>query len=296
MYPEQVIGRVARRLPNFRGKTNLAWRWKRELELRRGPLHRSWSVELSGGTRYVLPGGSSMTWTLAWTGEWERHLREYVLGYVEPEGLLLDVGASLGLWTVPLGRAARDLGSEVWAFEPYPPNLEWLDGNISINGLTDVTTVKPFALGAEPGRARIAHAESGGGNAAITLEGEDLGTEVNVARLDDLELPAPVRFIKMDVEGFEVEVLEGARRVVESDRPVILGEFSQGWLTPRGQDPRELLEWLVSIDYEIATLDTVRDAWWKRRSLIRSRPLVPPFERLSEDLLLKPRTRRRRDW
>lgn len=237
----------------------------------------------------MLPSGAAMAWTLAWTGEWERQVREHVLGYVEPEGLLLDVGASLGLWTIPLGKAAQALGSEVWAFEPYPPNLEWLKGNISINGLRNAITVKPFALGAKPGRARIAHAEAGGGNAAITLEGEDLGTEVDVARLDDLELPAPVRFIKMDVEGFEVEVLAGARRVVERDRPVVLGEFNQGWLTPRGQDPRPLLEWLASIDYEVATLDTVRGAWWKSRDLIRSRPLLPPFTGLSEDLLLKPR-------
>ncbi len=286
--PEQIAGRLARRLPNFRGKTRIAWSWKKALERRRGgPLAGDWPIELTDGHRYVLPAGASMTWALAWTGRWDDHVRDHILGLVRPGGLILDVGASLGLWTVPLGRWALAMDSHVWAFEPYPLNLPFLRGNVDRNGLCDVVSVQPIALGSEATEVRMPYAEAGGGNAAIVL-GAKTGPTVPVVRLDDLDLLEPVRFMKMDCEGYEIDVLSGGRQLIERDRPVIFGEFSHEWLAIREQDPRELLNWLASLDYEIYAVERLRRSPWATRTLVRTRRLRPPFGQVPTDLLLVP--------
>ena len=248
----------------------------------------NWPVTLPDGRRYILPAGASMTWTLAWTGEWDDQVREHILGLVRPGGLLLDVGASLGLWTVPLGRCARAIGSRVWAFEPYPSNLPFLRANVDRNGLHDIVTVQPVALGSQTTEARMPYAEAGGGNAAI-IPGAETGPIVPVVRLDDLDLPGPVRFMKMDCEGYEVAVLGGGRRLVERDRPVIFGEFKHDWLTLRQQNPLGLLNWLASLDYEVYRVESHRRSSWAPETIVRLRKLHPPFDRVPTDLLLTPR-------
>lgn len=177
-----------------------------------------------------------MTWTVAAVGHWDRHLDELVAGYIIPQTLALDIGASLGLWTVPLGRIARANGSLLWCFEPNPENHGWLRKNIERNALSAVAELKPVALGAQEGSARLTLREAGGGNGALDVGHSCDAVEVPVVRLDDLNLPRRVSFIKLDVEGMELDVLRGARRVLVRDRPVIFGEFSTYWLRVRGEN------------------------------------------------------------
>ena len=94
----------------------------------------------------------------------------------------------------------------------------------------------PCALGAHAGTALLGHREHGGGNAALRSEPAPGSVEVAVARLDDLALPRPVSFMKLDSRGSSLEALRGAREMIERDRPVIFGEFSAGWLRERGED------------------------------------------------------------
>lgn len=126
---------------------------------------------------------------------------------VREDTLILDIGAALGLWTVPLGRYARRAGAHVWAFEPHPNNLRWLRRNVEINGLADIVDVQEVALGDRAGKATMRIAEGGRGevgNAFVTAEGDGDGTTVTVTALDDLDLPRPVSVMKIDVEGFEI--------------------------------------------------------------------------------------------
>jgi len=283
------LAAILRGLPPLRGKAKLGLAWK-DLRERRRPLDGAWDLRLADGSRLSLPRASIMTWTVASTGAWDRYAIDFVQRYVVPDTLVLDVGASLGLWSLPLGRIARARSSLLWAFEPDPRNVVWLTGNVRRNALTDVITVHPCALGSQAGTALLGYREHGGGNAALRREAGPGTVAVAVARLDDLDLPRRVSFMKLDVEGFELEVLRGARSMIERDRPVIFGEFSSGWLLERGEDLAAHLQSFTSLGYEVFAIEDRRSAPWRVRTVTSLRQLEPRASAGTENLLLVPRS------
>jgi FkbM family methyltransferase len=145
------------------------------------------------------------------------------------EATVYDVGAHTGGHTALLARRA----AHVYAFEPEPNAFAELSKLIEMNDVRNVTALA-VALGGESGIAEMALPADDGVEMAGTLEPgfqEHLGdaptVEVPVVALDDLrpllDLPPP-DFVKVDVEGFEDEVLRGARRTVEAHRPTLMVE------------------------------------------------------------------------
>jgi FkbM family methyltransferase len=285
---DRTVTAALRSLPDWRGKASLARRWK-ALRERSKPLDGGCQLRLADGSTISAPRGSGMTWSVAAVGHWDRHLVERVAGYIAPGTLALDVGASLGLWTVPLGRIARANGSLLWCFEPNPDNHRWLDTNIERNGLGGIAEVKRMALGEQAGSAYLALREHGGGNGALDVGGGPGAVAVPVARLDDLDLPRRVSFVKLDVEGFELEVLRGARETLARDQPVIFGEFSTDWLQIRGEDLSRGLASLAELGYEVFAVVEQRSAAWHPMDKTKLRRLQPPFPSDEQNLLLMPR-------
>jgi hypothetical protein len=127
-------------------------------------------------------------------------------------------------------------------------------------------------------------AEAGGGNAAIAPHGEP-GTEIRVARLDDLPRERPISFMKIDVEGFEPSVLRGARGVLERDRPVVLGEFSADWLREHGEAYEDFAHDMAGVDYEIHTVTPRSSRSWRAADTVSVGPRPTTW---GQDLLLVP--------
>ena len=285
---EDVAATVLRALPDWRGKATIALLWKARRE-RHGQVDGQWRLRTTEGWELCLPRGSAMAWSVAATGHWDRHVIDLVAGYIEPRTVALDVGASLGLWTVPLAAAAQSTGARLWCFEPNPDNLAWLRANIEANDLGSVTELHAVALGSRTGTARLGCREHGGGNAALVPAYEHDGVDVPLARLDDFVFPRRVSFIKLDVEGFEVQVLRGARALIDRDRPVMFGEFSRTWLRMRGEHLAPELTRLASLGYDIFEVGEQRSARWRPRDVAELRRLEPPFLPASENLLLLPK-------
>lgn len=283
---EDAAAAGLRAVPDWRGKTSLALGWKQVRE-RRGPLAGAWRVRLADGSLMSLPRGSTMSWTVAATGRWDHYIVHFVERFVAPHTLALDIGASLGLWTVPLARVVRGRDALVWCFEPNPENLPWLTSNIESNGLRSIAAVQPVAVGARQGTAHLGSREPGGGNGAIT--GHCSGTvEVEMKRLDDCDFPCPVSFVKLDVEGFELEVLRGACDLITRDRPVIFGEFNAAWLLQRGEDLPAHLHTLTKIGYDIFALEQRRSSRLRATDVVSLRRLRPPFGSIGENLVFIP--------
>jgi hypothetical protein len=79
---------------------------------------------------------------------------------------------------------------------------------------------------------------------------------VPLVALDDLDIPAPVRLIKMDVEGAEPQVVEGARRLLRRDRPVILSEVHPVQLARASRfTAGDFLGLMRSLHYRAQTID-----------------------------------------
>jgi FkbM family methyltransferase len=296
--PTEVLAALSRTMPPVRGKPNLAWRLMRRAE-RSGSLEGTWRVRLTDGTRLELPRQSRMTWAVAFTGRYDHAVVARVADFIEPETVALDVGASVGLWTVQLGKIAAARNARVWAFEPNPANTAWIRRNVALNDLSGTVTLCEMGLGDTAESSILVGSEYGVGNGAIEVDPE-AGTEkhpripITLARLDDIELPAPVSFIKIDVEGYEAAFLRGAAQLIERDRPVIFGEFAAEWLERRGENLRSTLGGLLDMGYEVMALTRPRPKQaWRVAEVAEPHPVDPDSPRpLPGNLLLRHRDHR----
>ncbi len=137
----------------------------------------------------------------------------------------LDVGANKGVYTHLLG----PLATHVYAFEPNPKLYKSLIRSLPYNA-----TAKPLAVSNAAGSAELriprgskkGYSNQGGSLSAHKVQGEFGAVTVEAIRIDDLDLP-PVGFIKVDVEGFELQTLEGAVETLARDKPVLLIEMEE---------------------------------------------------------------------
>jgi len=251
-----------RALPHFRGKWQMVDRFRHLMLPLRGAADPLCTVRMKDG--------SLLTWDLrdedegraVWLGVWDDDIRRNVVALLAPEAVMLDVGASVGAWTIPL---ARGLGprARVVAFEPVPANRARLERSIAANGLANVTVV-PLALGdaerqvdmwlrsavtgAVSGTAAVV--PTGGGHLTVSMRSLDEWAEdVQLDRVD---------FVKLDVEGAELLVLEGAERTIARFRPLILAEFEPYWMSTHGQSAADGALWAVAHDYSLMR--------WNRRA------------------------------
>jgi FkbM family methyltransferase len=147
-----------------------------------------------------------------------------------PGYVVYDIGANVGFFTVIAARMVGQSGRVV-AFEPLVENFDLLQRNAQLNGFTNVTA-NNFALADRDGTAEFVLSENatfgGLANSADRIENQVGKTEVRVFRLDSVvqrdALPLP-RIIKMDVEGAEAAVLDGAVETIQKARPILIIEL-----------------------------------------------------------------------
>ncbi|MFV0386507.1 FkbM family methyltransferase [Paracoccus sp. (in: a-proteobacteria)] len=133
--------------------------------------------------------------------------------------VVLDIGANIGnhaVYFAAICGVARCI-----AFEPNPAPAAILRRNLELNGLDNVE-LRQVALSDQPGSLRVARLVPG--NIGATSFAESGEGVIPAVRLDDLD-PGRVDFIKLDVEGMAVKVLEGARETIAASRPGILIEL-----------------------------------------------------------------------
>jgi FkbM family methyltransferase len=161
-----------------------------------------------------------------------------------PGDVAVDVGANIGVHTVCMAQAVGRTGRVV-AFEPQRVIHQLLCANVALNGLPNVHAVHA-ASGAEPGEIvvpPIDYAAAGQFNfGGLELGGWEAGERTPVVPVDALGLAA-CRFIKVDVEGMELAVLEGAQRTIARCRPVLYVENNRREASPA------LIAWLTGAGY-----------------------------------------------
>jgi len=192
-------------------------------------LHRSdWVVtrDTRHGTMSYFAHDTFVGRSLDLYGEWCSAETDFVTSLVGPGDVVVDVGANIGTLTLSLATAVGTTG-RVIAYEPQSLVHSLLATNAATNGASQIECVHA-AVGDVAGDARIPKCipERAGnvGAAAITSGGDDDDVEVvELQRVDDLALPS-CRLLKIDAEGFEPKVLEGARATIEAHRPYLFVE------------------------------------------------------------------------
>ena len=163
-------------------------------------------------------------------GGYDKDVIQSVQRFVGPGTCVVDVGANVGAVTLLVAKLVGPAG-RVLAVEPGPPYVERLRANLALNAsLSDRVTVHQVGLSDAPGMLQwrpdpkdpwnaglsTAHPDSRPGE--VTVPVTTLDALVASQELDRLD------FIKIDVEGMELEVLRGARQTLEKLRPVLLLE------------------------------------------------------------------------
>lgn len=202
---------------------------------------RGFEAELPGGGRVFLHYREDIGLVTLFGGGFERAELACARALARAGTAAVDVGANVGVYSVVLARAVGPTG-RVLAFEPAPDNVRRLEENLARNGLRNVD-VHGVALAARPGELVLRlGADPAYHSTGDVFEGRASGDEVRVPslRLDDVwrDAGAPrVTFVKVDTEGAEAAVLEGAEELLARERPPLLVEARdagvEAWLAGR---------------------------------------------------------------
>ncbi|WP_322995286.1 FkbM family methyltransferase [Castellaniella sp.] len=151
---------------------------------------------------------------------YELEMLRNMASHLQQGDVVLDVGANIGNHSLYLASVA---GCRVEAFEPNPSLCQALQSSIALNGLGDRINVHQAGVADIQGYAHFSHLDPAnlGAQSLEVSQGTD---EIVLVCLDQLDLPAPIRMIKIDVEGMELQVLSGARQLIEKDSPILYVE------------------------------------------------------------------------
>ena len=168
-------------------------------------------------------------------------------------GLVMEVGSNMGVHTIPLARALAAQNRTILAFEPQPVIFQQLCANLALNGLMNVIA-RPYACAAQPGTVSFDPPDyrspgNFGGTAMKNSTQPALSTTQTAPcyPLDTFVHDTPVALIKIDVEGHELRVLQGAQSILTRSHPILYVE------NDRIDQSSQLIEWLLVQGYRL---------WW----------------------------------
>ena len=186
-------------------------------------------------------------------GEYSEGETELFAQIVQSGDVVIEVGANIGTSTVFFAKRVAPTGV-VLAFEPQRVVFQVLCANIAMNGLTNVNTFQQ-AVGAERGSINVPMIETNApnnfGGLELTNPSAPRGQQVPLVRLDDLNIPR-CKLLKVDVEGMELPVLQGAAGMIRALRPVLYVE------NDRPDSSGALVKFIDSLGY---------DCYWHRPPL-----------------------------
>ncbi|MGH3614024.1 MAG: FkbM family methyltransferase [Pseudonocardia sp.] len=236
--------------------------------------------------RKAFAAGPSVAPTTWWTDRWGSQLllnpfyfldaniiafgchdpsmHRFIENHVKPGMTCFDVGANVGVVALHLARRVGLSGS-VHAFEPVSSIRRRLTENTERNGLSTTVKIHPAALSNGSGRAVMAVADETATNQGqASLVNSDnpqlvISTEITTITIDEFVESNGVDrldFLKVDIQGAELLLLEGGSRVFTELSPQILMEVSPEDLGGMGKNSRDLLEAVEAYGYRIYELDS----------------------------------------
>jgi len=146
---------------------------------------------------------------------YEPETTEYMKRHIKPGGIVADVGANVGYYTLIMARMVGPKGL-VYAFEPNDELRAILRRNVIANGYRDRVRILPYAVTDNIGTATFFENRGHGQNSLEPRKGTVAVKEVQTITLDWIFGPLPtVNLVKIDVEGTEVKVIRGLRKTME---------------------------------------------------------------------------------
>ena len=181
-----------------------------------------------------------------WLGSYEYQKRLAFEDIIQENTVLYDIGANVGYFSL-LAAVLTGSQGQVYAFEPLPRNVDFLKQHIALNCLDNIEVIEA-AVSDREGQAAFAL----GASTAMGHIGETGEIEVDLVSLDALldrgEIKPPDT-IKIDVEGAEFEVLQGARNLLSRYRPILFLD------THQREAHKKAIQLLSDLGYQFTILD-----------------------------------------
>jgi FkbM family methyltransferase len=189
------------------------------------------------------------------TGEYEPPTSAVLKALLRPGDVFVDVGANVGYFSLLAARRVGPTG-QVVAFEPVALTRGQLAENVQLNRLGSVT-VRGEALSDQAGEVEffVGPTDHRGTSSLRPLAASSERIRVRTVRLDDLELPGPVRVVKIDVEGAELLALRGMADTLRQDHPDLIVEVTDSFLRTMGHSVNALCEFVGGLGYRMYVID-----------------------------------------
>lgn len=232
-------------------------------------LRRPWTLpvytepDLKLDLRLRCHPGSIIALHVIQRSEWhDWDTAKFITRFLRPGDTFVDVGANIGLYTLPAARIVGMAGT-VLAVEPSPVNRTRLQENLALNHLSTVR-LEPCAVGEQPGE--LAFQDDDALAHIVQPQAETTRTDTSSSATSAARLRVPVKtldsilptgageiaLMKVDVEGFELSVFRGALHAMQSGRlPVILFEMNHSYLR-YGLADADVLAFLRQHGYTVA--------------------------------------------
>ena len=248
---QSVCLSFVRALPyGLRGKRRLA-RWLLKL-----PEGRARVLMHSGNLITVPNLQEPVAWSSAVDGFYEPETVSVLKRWLTTGGMFVDVGANIGIISLEIAREFSR--TPVFAIEAVPRYAELLTANALANGLSNVEVHNVLCgeiENAETSFWQAPDSHFGMGSRAPQFRAE-AEVKLPMRKLDSmLSQRERVAAIKIDVEGFEAEVIAGAKKIIERDRPPIVFEFAE-WAELRRErhPPGTAQRLLLDMGYQLWVL------------------------------------------
>lgn len=188
-------------------------------------------------------------------GEYQQEHRQQIISYLRANGCAfrncIDVGAHVGLWS-------RDLASlfqRVYAFEPIPHLRQCFKQNV----LAENVILHDCGLGSRAGTMKFDYDLSNTGATHVNPEGD---VESKISTLDDFDFDQ-IDYIKVDTEGYELEVMRGAERLLTQQSPFVHLEMKNRGFKKFKTDKSKVTEWMATKGYH-KVFKTVNEVVFKK--------------------------------
>lgn len=182
------------------------------------------------------------------TGTYEKGTIQLLEKYLIPGSSFLDIGANIGLMSVIASRCVGERGI-VYSVEANPNTVSILQTNIELNNCKNIELI-PVALSDEQGTALLFEnweVNRGGASLISQSDGQE-AVEVKMERLDDLfDENTTIHLVKIDVEGFEPQVISGGVKLFQKQLPIFIIEVSEKREKQVGPSPLEVMELVQTI-------------------------------------------------
>jgi len=201
---------------------------------------------------------------------------------LQKNDVILDIGANVGWYSMVLGKG-KNKDIRVFSFEPEPLNFSLLEENLKINNLKNVVAVNK-AVSDRKGEATLhLYERKNTGRHSLLDINSHMNKTVLVETIVLDEFLAEnnvdfksVRFIKIDIEGFEFFALRGGQQMLKH-LPFMLLEFSLSLIRKGGDSPADFIFWLQALGYNFYNIDDAQPKVLSSKALLDMTGVVDLF-------------------